>query len=453
MDDQYTLDDQPELLRLKTAFDRARRRIQAEMPKSQFEKFLKPLEPVATEGHLLIVAAPGRFVQEWVRDKYRKQLERFLEEEAGARFELVLEARLQERQAEDTPPVVSVAAAIADQSVERYRFDNFVVGESNVLAYNGAIKVAENPGEFCNPLFIYGDTGLGKTHLLWAIANQLKKAKGQKVLYMTAQEFAARFVEALDRGAVPAFRRTFESAAALLVDDVGFVDGKPKIQEELFHVFNALHQNRRQIVFCSDRAPKEHLRMEEKLRSRLDGGLVADVLPPDTETRAEIARRHGESEGARLEPDACDFLASHVPGNVRTLIGAVTTLLFYSSMKGRPADEELAREVVHKQFGRLEPAKPSAEAILKAVSAYYKVQPEELCSSSRKAWVTHARHVFIYLDKRILNESWKRMGDRLGGRDHSSIIHGHDKIEKLVAEDPDVADQVHALMKQLSFGH
>ncbi len=449
MEDQLSFADNPDQLTLKKAFEKALYRMQDAMPRAQFEKFLKPLEVTGRELHLLFVNAPGKFVQEWVRDKYRQHLEEILSEELGERIELVLEATLQSKPAHEnlnlvTPPLV------AEKATDRYSFDNFVIGPSNALAFNGAKAVAEKPGKFCNPLFLYGQTGLGKTHLMWAIHNLISENNPKAVVKcITSQMFAADFVNALDKGTVAIFRRNLENCSVLLIDDIGFLEGKNRTQEELFHVFNQLHQDGKQIVLTSDRPPRDHAKIDEKLRTRFECGLVADIQPPDTETRAEIVRRKAEGEGVDLDEEVCEFLAGQTPGNVRSLLGALTTLLVHASLSKAKPNVSLAAQVIEKQFGRPEPVKSSPEQIIKTVSSYFNVPVDQMVSSTRKAWVAHARHVAVYLLREATGESWKRLGERFGGRDHSSIMHAYNKVNSLLVDDPEMRQDVYALRRDL----
>lgn len=449
MDNQLSFADNPDQLILKKAFERALFRMEDAMPRAQFEKFLKPLTVTGREAHLLFVNAPGKFVQEWVRDKYRNQLEELLSEELGETVELVLEATLQLKPVSESRALVA-PAIIAERATDRYSFDSFVIGPANALAYNGAKSVAENPGKFCNPLFLYGETGLGKTHLMWAIVNAISENQPKAVVrYITAQEFAADFVNSLDKGTVAIFRRNLEACSVLLVDDIGFLEGKNRTQEELFHIFNQLHQDGKQIVLSSDRPPRDHIKVDEKLRTRFECGLVADIQPPDTETRAEIVRRKAHGDGVKLDDEVCEFLAGQTPGNIRSLLGALTTLLVHASLSQAKPNVALAAQVIEKQFGRPEPVKASPEQIIRAVSSHFNVPVDQMVSSTRKAWIAHARHVAVYLLRDATGESWKRLGERFGGRDHSSIMHAYSKVHSLLDEDKELLQDVQALRRDL----
>ena len=451
MDNQLSFEDDPVVAPMRRAFERAKSRLQSSIPKPQFEKFLQPLQVEGRESHLIFVSAPGRFVQEWVRDKYRQQLEEVMQEELGEAIELVLEARLHEKKQEDLTTSYVAPKIVEDSLGNQLTFDTFVIGSSNMIAYNGAKAVCEKPGTYCNPLFIYGPTGVGKTHLLHSIAHEYRlKHPNAIIRYMTAQEFAHQFITSLEKNNVSTFRKNLEPTSILLMDDVGFLDGKSKTQEELFFLFNTMHQNAKQIVLCSDRPPREHTKIDERLRSRFECGLVADILPPDIEMRIAILKKKAEAENVDLPDECAEFLAENVPGNIRSLLGALTTLLIHHSIGKRNLNIDLAREVIEKQYGRSQPNKPTSELIIKAVAAYYNVSLDQLQSNTRKAWVVQARHVAIYLCRNALNENFKRLGERFGNRDHSSAMHGYKKIESMLSLDHELRADISAIKRELN---
>lgn len=449
MDDQFTFDEEPEMRQLKRNFDRAKLRLKEMIPPVQFDKFIKSLELTGREEHLVFVAAPGKFVQEWVRDKYRKQLETALCEESGELLEIVLEARLRERQADDRAVSFTSSVPTHDSQFAHYTFDNFVIGESNRIACKGCQEVSKKLGKFCNPLYIFGPTGVGKTHLAWATYNLTQKQHPRlRVEYMTAHEFSQRFVVALKAGTIPQFHRSFESCRALIIDDIAFVERGQKFQEEMFHLFNAFVQDGRQLVLCADRAPR-NLMIDERLRSRMESGLVADILPPDTDLRYRILRKKADNENLKIDDEVCEFLAANVPGNVRTLLGAFTTLMILSGIGATEPTVELAKSVIAKQFGRDTPSLPTAEQIIDVVAKDAGVSREELIGPSRNAWLAQPRHLAMFLIRENLNESWKHIGARFSNRDHSTVIHAHRKIGQLLASDEELRAKCEHLRRQL----
>ncbi|MCH8275729.1 MAG: chromosomal replication initiator protein DnaA [Armatimonadetes bacterium] len=451
MDDQLTFEQDPECFRFRKALEKAVEAVGDTMPEAQLARFLKPLELRGRESHICYVTAPGEFVATWVRDKYLTQLESALSEELGEPVQICLEARLHEPPADRRLPVQLQPPSSDMSAIARYTFDNFVVGPSNRIAHDGAKAVADRPGGYCNPLFIYGKTGLGKTHLLWAIANRLRAAKQRRAIRcMTAQQFVEEFVTALRSGSIRRFRRSVESVSVWLVDDIDFLEEKRKTQEELFHLFNHLYESGKQLVFSCDRPPRELAGMPMRLRSRLESGLVADIQPPDTETRAEIVSMKAAKEGVELPAEVCESLAASVPDNVRTLEGILTTLLAHVSLGRRDPSLELVDEIIQAHFGTPEPCRPHADQIIARTASYFHLTDEEIRGPSRKAGLTRPRHIAVYLCREYAGESWKRLGERFGNRDHTSIMHGHRKIRGLLKEDPELLRDVRRLMDDLN---
>ncbi len=449
MDDQFTFDDDPRLISIRKKFEAVKARLRKQMPTQPFERFILPLRVKELDGNVVVLAAPGRFIQTWVSDKYQAVLSSHLSAECGERMEVQVESVLNLR-TEAVEEPAAIAPPISDSASERYTFENFVAGPNNQLAFNGARQVASNPGGLCNPLFVYGKTGLGKTHLLCAIRGQLRSRLSQSgVVYQIGQEFTSGFVAALERNQMGQFRRPIETCSVWLIDDVQFLDGKTRTQEEFFHLFNQLSHNGKQVVICSDRAPRELSRFEERLRSRLESGVVAEMLPPDTETRIEILKRRSAELGMDLPADVCEYLAMNTPGNVRSLIGALKTFIVAAQTCGATPSVDLAVRTIEKQFGREECRKPDADRVIEVVCDRHSISVEQLKSPSRKAWITQARHIAVYLIREELHESWKRIGERLGNRDHSSIIHGFSKIEGLLSSDSDIKRIVQEVRRDL----
>lgn len=450
MEFQLSLEEDPILGTLRRIFDRAKKRVLPSLPKLQYEKFIKPLELEGREENLIFITAPGKFIQEWVRDKYRKQLEEAFSQELGERIELVIEARLQERKPQEQIPTTPIAPIAIDSS-PCYSFENFVIGPTNHIAYNGVLRICEKPGSYCNPLFIYGPIGVGKTHLLCAATSELrKKHPGLAVRYMTAQEFASGFIQSLEKNSLPSYRKAIENVGAWLVDDIGFLEGKNKTQEEMFFIFNSLLQSGKQIVLSAERPPRDLTKIEERLRTRFESALVAEIQPPDTGMRIEILKKKAANEGIEMPDEVAEYLAMHTPGrNVRTMLGAFTTLVAHHSITKRPLDVQFAEEVVKPLFGCM-PMMPSADEILKTVASYYSVSIDQLTGPTRKAWIAHARHVAIYLCREVLNESWQRLGARFGGRDHSSIMHAYQKINSLLEKEERTRSEISNIRKELN---
>lgn len=452
MNDQYSLEDSDDNIRLRTAWNHVTKRVSADLPSQAFERFIRPLKPISSAEESVTVSAPGKFVQEWVNARCLPMLEAYLSDEIGRpiRIELVWEAR---ERASTKAQEVMVAAPIVETSAfrpnERYTFDSFVVGQSNRMAHAGARAVAAEPGARYNPLFICGPSGLGKTHLLHAIAGEIL-ARNPKfsLAYYTAQQFAEEFVGALQNNRVESFRRAQRNVALWLIDDIQFVAGKDKTQEEIFHTFNHLYSLGKQIVICSDRAPRELHLMDERLRSRFEAGLVADIQMPDTETRCAIIQSKAAQDRVALQHEVAFYLAENVPGNIRQLEGALTRLAVQASLEERSLELDLAQAMVEKYYrGTLE--KPDVEEIINLVGKQFKIPVDDIKGVSRKAPIVEARHVAIFITREITGDSWKHIGSQFGNRDHTSMMHGYQKIQEQMTHDKSLRTVVKTLIRDL----
>lgn len=451
--DQYSLDDSDDQIRLRGAWEQVLRRFQPEITPAWYDRFLRPLRPASLEEGVATLAAPGRFVYEWVRERYAAKLQEALGDELGEPVTLRLVAESRERAAAPLPQasvVVTAADASKFRPFERYSFDSFVVGQSNRLAFAGANSVATEPGLKYNPLFIYGASGLGKTHLLHAIAREILKADPRfPLVYVSAQQFAEQFVSALQNNRMEAFRRAQRAVGVWLVDDIQFIAGKDKTQEEVFHTFNYLHSLGKQIVLSSDRPPRDLYLMDERLRSRFEAGLVADIQPPDTETRSAILLSKARHEEIDITTEIAMYLAENVPGNIRILEGALTKLAVQASVEGVPITSDLAAMLVEQYYRTGTMQKPSFPQIAEMVGKHFKVSPEEIKGHSRKAPFVHARHIAVYVTREITGDSWKHIGSLFGDRDHTSMMHAYQKISEMMVRDRELRSTVKMLIRNL----
>lgn len=455
MKEQFTLEDSPDLIRLQAAWENVLKRLQTDVPAAWFERFIRPLRPTHLEDGAVKLAVPGRFVLEWVRERYLNTLQTQISDELGepVTIELVSEGR--EKPAQNSAVTATVNVSPLPETakfkpIDRYSFDRFVVGQSNRLAFAGAKAVAAEPGSKFNPLFIYGPSGLGKTHLLHAIARDILAADPKfPLVYISAQQFAEEFVSALQNGRLEAFRRAQRSVGVWLVDDIQFVAGKDKTQEEVFHTFNHLQQLGKQIVLCSDRPPRDLYLMDERLRSRFEAGLVADIQMPDTETRCAILLSKAQQEKIDLGHEVAMFLSENVPGNIRILEGALTKMAVFSSVEGTPISIDLASSVVEKYYTAGVLAKPSFMQIVDTVGKHYKIPTDDIKGISRKAPIVLARHIAVYITREITGDSWKHIGGLFGDRDHTSMMHGYTKISEMMNGDKDLRATVKMLIRNL----
>ena len=326
---------------------------------------------------------------------------------------------------------------------DAFTFETYVVGPSNKLAYAAAKAVAEKPAENYNPLFIYGDSGLGKTHLLYAIAHQVqKKNNNAKIVYIKGDEFTIELVNAIREGKNAEFREKYRQATLLLVDDIQFIAGKQQTQEEFFHTFNTLYESGRQIVLTSDRPPREMTQLEDRLRTRFEWGLMVDVAPPDFETRMAIIKTKAALLGVQLPDEISGYIAENVTANVRQIEGTLNKILAYRDLLGDQVDEEAVSRAVRDMLKKSNEYIPSAEVITEYICKYYNMDAAVLYSQSRSRDVVNARNIAMYLIRRMTNLSLVDIGKKFGGRDHSTVLHSLDNVEQKMRSDPAFAEVV-----------
>lgn len=459
MPDQYSLEDRPDRVALAALWDQALDSLGRQLSSTSMDKFVRTLTPDSLDNGVAVLVAPGQFVYEWVKDKFQEVIEEELSRAADKPVRVEVRMKVHERTRAVAPPVtVSETPASNGIALEstafvpshRQRFESFVVGTSNRLAFAGATAVADSPGGRFNPLFIYSQSGLGKTHLLHAIANRLLATQPRLgVAYMTGQMFTEEYVSAVQNNRVDQFRRKVRSAQVWLLDDVQLLMGRDKTQEELFHAFNHLHSLGRQIVVCSDRPPRDLLNTHERLRSRMEMGLVIDIQMPDTETRAAILLKRAEQEGFLMEPGVAMAAAEQVSGSVRNLEGALNRIMALQSVDRTPLTPEYVREICAAYCRDAGPSRPGFSHILKAVAEHHKVSEQEIMGTSRKANIAHARHVAVFITREILADSWKHIGALFGNKDHTTMMHGYRKIREMMDRDRQLSSSIKGLMRDL----
>ncbi len=447
--------------------------LQSELPAQQFSMWIRPLQADSSHDALTLYA-PNRFVLDWVRDKYLNRINELIQDYCGdhaprLRFEVGSSAKAVKAAPAPAPvssrPVAPIAAAVS-QPVEvvepapktivrsnvrtNYTFDNFVEGKSNQLARAAASQVADNPGTAYNPLFIYGGTGLGKTHLLHAVGNGiLAKKPDAKVIYMHSERFVQDMVKALQNNAIEEFKRYYRSVDALLIDDIQFFAKKDRSQEEFFHTFNALLEGNQQIILTSDRYPKEIDGVEERLKSRFGWGLTIAIEPPELETRVAILMRKAQENNIRLPEEVAFFVAKRLRSNVRELEGALNRITANANFTGRPITIDFVRESLRDLLA-LQDKLVTIENIQKTVAEYYKIRVADLLSKRRSRSVARPRQMAMALSKELTNHSLPEIGDAFGGRDHTTVLHACRKIESLKEETHEIKEDFQNLIRTLS---
>ena len=332
----------------------------------------------------------------------------------------------------------------------KYLFESFVIGSSNRFAHAAAVAVAEAPAKAYNPLFIYGDSGLGKTHLLHAIGHYVRSLyTGARVRYVSSEEFTNDFINSIRDGKADGFRRRYRDIDVLLVDDIQFLENKEQTQEEFFHTFNTLHNANKQIVISSDRPPKQLVTLADRLRNRFEWGLITDVQPPELETRIAILRKKAAQEGLNAPPEVLEYIASKISTNIRELEGALIRVTAFASLNRQPVDLNLAEVVLKDLIPDAEGSEITATTILAATAAYFGLSMEDLCGSSRSRVLVTARQIAMYLCRELTDLSLPKIGQHFGGRDHTTVMHADRKIRSLMAERRSIYNQVTELTNRI----
>ncbi|HZY05034.1 MAG TPA: chromosomal replication initiator protein DnaA [Anaeromyxobacteraceae bacterium] len=420
-----------------------------------YQRWFAPLRVVAEDGSRLQVSAPDRFHRDFVDDNYRAWFEEFVPSVLGRplKVQFVVDDRPRPRPEVPTPtptPGTALAPPGEVRPNPRYTFDTFVVGESNRFAFAAAQAVAGKPGQAWNPLFFHGDSGLGKTHLLHAIAHAIPLARpGARVAIVSSERYTNDFVDALSKNTMQDFRRKYRECGALLVDDVQFFAGRDKTAEEFFHTFNALHEQGVQIVLSSDRSPKELKGLEDRLITRFEWGMRVSVEPPEFETRAAILKKKAESERIDLPDEVAALLATHIKSNVRELEGALMRLAAFASLKGEPVSVALARDVLSDVIPP--PGyRPSIERIQEAVASHYGLTVAKLTSVSREQKIALPRQVAMYLCRELARETLQSIAEKFNKKDHTTVIAAVDRVKELMAQDAEVRQAVAGLTARLA---
>ena len=462
-------------LSVKETWNRLLDQARGRLPEPTIRSWLEPVEPIGLENATLVLAAPDEFAADWNKSNYAALLSDLSTQVVGRRLEMsfrVMEERTRRPQMDffvATPgaaPGTGAASKAPAWSMplnERYTFGTFVIGKSNELAAAAAHAVAEAPGKAYNPLFIYGATGLGKTHLMQAIAHAvLERSPQTRAVYMSGEQFTNEVIEHIHGQKMPEFRRRYRNDLdLLLLDDVHFLERKESTQEEFFHTFNALYEAGKQIVLTSDRSPKELPGLEVRLVSRFDWGMVADIGQPDLEHRTAILRKKAEQDHLELTipDDVLQFIAEHVRSSVRELEGCIIKLLLFASLKHREITIELAREALS---DKIRPAEemasdtmgrrggPTIDRVQEVVARRWGVTPEGLRSKARTKRLTVPRQVAMFLARDMLGMQLVEIGQAFGGRDHSTVIHSLDKVSRQLARDHNFRDRVTQARTELS---
>ena len=444
-------------LTAESLWDEVAGRLRGALNETTFHTWFAEAAGVELSDDAFTISVPNDFTREWIEGHFLGLIRAGIRDVTGheRRVQLSVAESADAVRVGDEQPAASPATArqTADPPSPapginaKYTFDLFVIGSSNRFAHAAALAVAEAPAQAYNPLFIYGGTGLGKTHLLQAIAQYVSEtATGLTARYVTSETFMNDFINSLRDKRIEGFKQRYRTYDVLLVDDVQFLEGKDRMQEEFFHTFNTLYQAGKQIVLSSDRPPKEIATLEERLRSRFEWGLTTDIQPPDLETRIAILRKRVKTDEIHVpDPDVLTYVAERVMTNIRELEGALTRVVAFSSLTGRPMTVELAEAVLKDVFPQGQVAEISIRRIQETVSERFNLSVTELVSPKRSQAIAYPRQVAMYLSRSLTDSSLPKIGKEFGGRDHTTVMHANAKIEGMIREDRSVYNLVQEL--------
>lgn len=450
-----------------------------------YNAWIKPLIPLEITDTYLKVGAKNNFTKKWLEETYTTVIEGMLASITGTNLQFRIENLDLKNDGPETeaptsgsisavpegqviyneaatassmlPPIKNIFTQqdLFDDDIQsnlnpKYVFETFVIGNSNRFAYAAAQAVAVNPAKAYNPLFIYGGVGLGKTHLMHAIGNHIKMNDPKtKILYISSEKFTNEIINSIQNKNTDAFRKKYRNIDCLIIDDIQFLKNKEMTQEEFFHTFNTLYEANKQIIISSDRLPREIETLEDRLRSRFESGLLADIQPPDLETRIAILRKKTESENISIPHDVISLVASSIDTNIREIEGAYTKIVAYASLMGSPITVELAKKILDDMGTSTKNKQITFDDIIQATAEYFKLKKEEFFSKKRTQNIAYPRQIAMYLCRELADLSYPRIGELFGGRDHTTVIHAYEKIVKKIKEDPNCEKAVAYLVDKL----
>lgn len=455
--------------------------VERDLPRPTVETWLRNTRPVASYEDVVVVAVPNQFARAYIAGRYSERLAQTLSQVLGRSVEIrfVLTGRSEEEEPRAEQLDLPLAAAMEPARAERgeteplpadrparggvysdtslqqplnpkYTFESFVIGSGNRLAHAASLAVAEAPAQAYNPLFLYGGVGLGKTHLMQAIAHHiLKRQANARVAYVSSETFANEMINSIRDRKTVEFRNRYRNVDILLVDDIQFLAGKESTQEEFFHTFNALHEANRQIVLSSDRPPKEIPTLEERLRSRFEWGLISDIQPPDFETRNAILRKKAQMEGLVIPDDVVHYIAEKIDTNIRELEGALIRLVAYSSLTHQEITLPLAEEALKDILPQTQPRNITVELIQQIVGEHYGLEIKDFKIKKRTRAVAFPRQIAMYLCRELTDYSLPKIGEEFGGRDHTTVIHAYEKIRQDMQKDRSLYQTIESLKRRI----
>jgi chromosomal replication initiator protein len=433
--------------------------LETQLSRPSIETWFKSTKAVSLDANMLVIGVPGEFARDWLESRYSAIIKKTLFEITGTPIEIKFVIPQIPDESFYEPSTGNTAVKdlkdTADdftptQLNKKYTFETFVIGSGNRFAHAASLAVAEAPAKAYNPLFIYGGVGLGKTHLMHAIGHYvLEHNPNMRVLYISSEKFTNEFINAIRDNKTVDFRNKYRNIDVLLIDDIQFLAGKEQTQEEFFHTFNALHEENKQIIISSDRPPKEIPTLEDRLRSRFEWGLITDIQPPDLETRVAILRKKAKAEGFDIPEDVITYIAKKIDSNIRELEGALIRVVAYSSMINRDMSAEMAAEALKDIISPNKPKKITISEIQKVVGEHFDLKLEDFKAKKRTKAIAFPRQIAMYLARELTDFSLPKIGDEFGGRDHTTVIHAHEKIEKEMQNDLNLRQTIETLIEKI----
>jgi chromosomal replication initiator protein len=428
--------------------------IEKKISKPSFDTWLKSTKAHSLQGDLLIITAPNEFARDWLEERYSQIISDILYEITGEELSVKFIIPQNQNEEEVDLPSPPKKTKKEDEHVDfppnilnpKYTFDTFVIGSGNRFAHAASLAVAEAPAKAYNPLFIYGGVGLGKTHLMHAIGHYvIEHNPSAKVVYLSSEKFTNEFINSIRDNKAENFRNKYRNVDILLIDDIQFLAGKESTQEEFFHTFNALHEESKQIIISSDRPPREIPTLEDRLRSRFEWGLITDITPPDLETRIAILRKKAKAEGLDIPNEVMLYIANQIDSNIRELEGALIRVVAYSSLINKDINADLAAEALKDIIPTSKPKVITILEIQRIVGEHYSIKLEDFKAKKRTKSVAFPRQIAMYLSRELTDHSLPKIGEEFGGRDHTTVIHAHEKISKLLQTDAQLQKQIKEL--------
>ncbi|ACK41342.1 MULTISPECIES: chromosomal replication initiator protein DnaA [Dictyoglomus] len=433
---------------IKSIWEEALSYLSLEISRPGFETWIKTLKPLTLEGSKIVLQTPNKFSKDWLEEYYLPLIEEVIRKVTQKDFKVEILAEEKEENIPEDKKVEYLSTSYNNLN-PKYTFDTFVVGDSNRFAHAAALAVSQNPGKAYNPLLIYGGVGLGKTHLIHAIGHSIQeKYPKARVVYASMEKFTVELIDAIKEDGMTKFRNRYRNIDVLLIDDIQFLAGKERTQEEFFYTFNALYEAGKQIVLTSDRVPKEIPTLEDRLRSRFEWGLIADIQPPDLETRIAILKKKAEAEKAKVPDEVIEFIASQIQSNIRELEGALIRTIAFASLNNMPINLELAKTVL-KDIIQPQIKNITIQNILQAVAEYFNITVEQLKGKGRSQEIAVPRQIAMYLARTLTDLSLPKIGEELGGRDHTTVLHAYEKIQELYQTDLSIKKAIQDIQNRL----